>query len=378
MNHPLFGLIQQQCASDCFISADAPLYLKINGTLVAGNGQKLTSESLETLLTQLLSHEQWQELQQKNELNVGLDGQELGRFRLSAFKQRGQWAAVLRHIPQHIPSLKELNLPLEFSQLALLKRGLVLVVGATGVGKSSTLAAMLEHRNQTMSGHILTVENPIEASFTNKQSVINQREVGSDTESLATALRNALRQAPDVLYIGEIRDKETMGLALQYAQSGHLVLSTLHANNSYHALNRIASFYPLEARAAMLQDLSSTLKAIVSQRLVMTLQNTRIPTTELLMNSQHIAELIMAGDMSTIKEAIDNSLVEGAHTFEQDLKRLVQAGSVSRDAALAVADSPSNLMWLLEQNSATRGSAAIQEQTKKNTTEVSFEEFTFN
>ena len=228
------------------------------------------------------------------------------------------------------------------------------VVGATGAGKSTTLASMLEYRNQRMTGHILTIEDPLEFLFSNKKSIVNQREVGRDTQSLQVGLKNALRQAPDCILIGEIRDRETMTAALSYALSGHLVLSTLHANNSYHALGRILSFYTPEARPALLSDLASGLKAIVSQRLLKSVTGGRIPAVEVLLNTQLVSELIEKGDFNGIKEAMEKSLAEGSQTYEADIARLITEGLVSRDEGLVNADSPTNLMWRMQNDSGTR------------------------
>jgi len=267
---------------------------------------------------------------------------------LSAFKQRGSIAAVFRCIPFEIPTLESLNVPESLNTMVLEKRGLILMVGATGAGKSTTLASMLEQRNKSLAGHILTIEDPIEFLFNNKKSVVNQREVGRDTQSLQIGLKNALRQAPDCILIGEIRDRETMTAAISYALSGHLVLSTLHANNSYHALGRILSFYTPEARPALLADLAAGLKAVVSQRLVRATAGGRIPAVEVMLNTKRISELIEKGDFSGIKEAMEKSLAEGSQTFEQDLARLINDGKITRDEGLAFADSPTNLMWRLQ------------------------------
>jgi twitching motility protein PilU len=272
----------------------------------------------------------------------------VGSFRLSAFKQRGSIAAVLRCIPFDIPSLDSLGVPPLLSELVTGKRGLILMVGATGTGKSTTLASMIEWRNQQMTGHILTIEDPIEFLFTNKKSIVNQREVGRDTQSLQTALKNALRQAPDCILIGEIRDRETMTSAISYALSGHLVLATLHANNSYHALGRILSFYAPEARPTLLSDLAAGLRAIVSQRLLRANAGGRVPAVEVLLNTQLVSELIERGDLSGVKEAVEKSLAEGSQTFEHDLARLIGEGVISRDEGLAHADSPTNLLWRLQ------------------------------
>jgi twitching motility protein PilU len=267
--------------------------------------------------------------------------------------------------------------PLSLQTLVLEKRGLILMVGATGTGKSTTLASMLEWRNQQVTGHILTIEDPIEFLFSNKKSIVNQREVGRDTTSVQVALRNALRQAPDVLLIGEIRDRETMTSAISYALSGHLVLATLHANNSYHALGRILSFYTPESRAALLSDLAAGLKAIVSQRLLRAHAGGRVPAVEVLLNTKLTAELIEQGNFSAVKEAMENSMAPGSQTFEQDLARLINEGVVARDEALAHSDSPTNLMWRL-QNAAAAPSTVVQAPKEEEPEAPTFTEFTID
>lgn len=272
-------LMAEKKASDVFLSAKTPILIKINGQILQLTDQVLSPSQPRQLLAEMLSPTQMEELEETGELNIGLAIPGLAIYRLSAFKQRGSIAAVFRYIPGDIPPLASLNVPDVLSSLVLEKRGLILVAGATGAGKSTTLASMLEHRNQRMTGHILTIEDPMEFLFQNKKSVVNQREVGRDTASLQIGLKNALRQAPDCILIGEIRDRETMTAALSYALSGHLVLSTLHANNSYQALGRILSFYTPEARPALLSDLAAGLKGIVSQRLLRATTGGRVPAS---------------------------------------------------------------------------------------------------
>ncbi len=344
----VFKLMAERQASDVYLSASTPVQVKINGEMLQLSDQPLTPNQPRELLAEVLTAEQLKELDTTGELNVGVGVAGVGRFRLSAFRQRGTIAAVFRFIPFSIPTLESLQLPPLMNTLALQKRGLILVVGATGAGKSTTLAAMLEQRNQDMTGHILTIEDPMEFLFRNKRSVVNQREVGRDTETLNIGLKNALRQAPDCILIGEIRDREAMSAALSYSLSGHLVLSTLHANNSYHALSRILSFYPPESRPTMLADLAAGLRAVVSQRLLRGTSGQRIPTVEVMQNTQLVSDLIEAGDLGGVRDAMEKSMAEGSQTFEQDLARLVKEGMVSKDEAMAYADSPTNLMWRLQ------------------------------
>ncbi|HTP74991.1 MAG TPA: PilT/PilU family type 4a pilus ATPase [Burkholderiaceae bacterium] len=349
-------------ASDVFLSANMPILIKINGQMLQLSDQSLTPGQPRQLLTEVLSPQQLEELDDTGELNMGMGMEGMGTFRLSAFRQRGSIAAVIRYIPNEIPSLESLNLPPMLSQLVLEKRGLILMVGATGTGKSTTLASMLEWRNQQMAGHILTIEDPMEFAFTNKRSLVNQREVGRDTNTLQVALKNALRQAPDCILIGEIRDRETMTSAISYALSGHLVMATLHANNSYHALGRILSFYTPESRPALLSDLSSGLRAIVSQRLVRASAGGRLPSVEVMLNTKLVAELIDKGEFTAIKEAMEKSLAEGSQTFEEDLARMIGDGLITRDEGLSHADSPTNLMWRLQNDQTPIARAPVKSE----------------
>lgn len=344
----ILELMVDKHASDVYLSAHAVALIKINGTSVSFNNQVLGATTPLNLLSEIVSSADIEELKETGELNMSIQLQELGNFRISAMRQRGSYAVVIRYIPLEIPPFDTLHLPSQLTHLVMAKLGLVLMVGSTGSGKSTTLASMLDYRNERIAGHILTIEDPVEYLFTSKRSVVNQREVGTDTLTLQTALRNGLRQAPDVFFIGEIRDRETMTAAIAYAQTGHLCFATLHANNSYHALNRILSFYPVEVRPTLLSDLSTTLKAVISQRLVKTIQNERRPAVELMLNTQYVAEMIEKGDFSGVKDAMEKSMAQGSQTFEDDLARMIREDIITREEGLSYADSPTNLIWRLD------------------------------
>jgi len=354
----ILRLMAEKKASDVYLSANAPALIKINGECVPINNQILPPDATRNLLSEIVPPDRIEELEETGELNMGVPLSGVGRFRVSAMRQRGSYAVVIRFISQQIPDLADLSLPPILGDLILEKRGLILVVGATGSGKSTSLAAMIDRRNGMQTGHILTIEDPVEYQFKNKKSIVNQREVGGDTQSLQVALKNALRQAPDVILIGEIRDRETMSAAIAYAQSGHLCLATLHANNSYQALNRILSFYPVEVRPTMLGDLASALKSIISQRLVRTAAGERLPAVEVMLNTKLVAELIEKGDFSGVREAMEKSMAEGSQTFEEDLARLIMQNRIDRKEGLAYADSPTNLMWRLQNDFSLAAKAA--------------------
>ena len=373
----ILRLMADKKASDVYLSAHSPALIKINGEAIPINSQILPPDAPRNLLAEVLPPERIEELEELGELNMGFPLAGVGNFRISGFRQRSTYAAVIRYVPGEIPPLESLNVPLILADLIMEKRGLLLMVGSTGAGKSTTLASMMDHRNATQSGHILTIEDPVEFLFTNKKSVVNQREVGSDTQSLQVALKNALRQAPDVILIGEIRDRETMSAAIAYAQSGHLCLATMHANNSYQALNRILSFYPVEVRNTMLGDLGAAMKAIVSQRLLRTQAGGRAPAVEVMLNTKLISELIEKGDFSGVKEAMEKSMAEGSQTFEQDIAKLIVNGTVTRKEGLLHADSPTNLMWRLENDFAMAAKAA-EEPDEEEDEEASFTEITLD
>ena len=357
----ILRLMAEKKASDVYLSAHAPAMIKVNGQTVPINNRLLPPDAPRALLAEVLPADRMEELDASGELNMGHQLEGAGNFRFSAMRQRGTIAAVIRYIASEIPPLESLQLPMILGELVMDKRGLLLMVGATGAGKSTTLASMMDYRNENMTGHILTIEDPVEFIFKNKKCIVNQREVGSDTQSLQTALKNALRQAPDVILIGEIRDRETMSAAIAYAQSGHLCLATMHANNSYQALNRILSFYPVEVRPTMLGDLAAAMKAIVSQRLLRSVAGTRVPAVEVMLNTKLVSELIEKGDFSGVKEAMEKSMAEGSQTFEQDIARLILDGIVDRKEGLAHADSPTNLQWRLQNSAADLAMAATSE-----------------
>ena len=372
----LFLLMKEKEASDMFMSVNSPIHLKVNGNMVPINQQKMDQKTIMTLLGEVVSAAKLEELERDNELNMGIPVAGIGSFRLSAFRQRGSVSAVLRYVPSHIPAMASLHIPPILGDLIMEKRGLLLVVGSTGSGKSTTIASMLDHRNELRTGHILTLEDPIEFLFHNKKSIVNQREIGTDSRNLGIALKNALRQAPDCILIGEIRDKDTMSAALAYAQSGHLVVATLHANNSYQALTRIINFYPIETRQSLLPDLAATLKAIVSQRLIPTIDGGRRAAVEVLLNTRYVAELIEQGEIGQIKEAIEKSLSPGSQTFEQALMQLLNDGVITQDDALANADSATNLYWLIN-NVQTAKPVAVPEEVPK-VEGATFTEFTLD
>jgi twitching motility protein PilU len=350
----LLQLMAEKNASDIYLSVGAPINIKISGNAVPVNQTILNADAVRQLLYEVLTEKQIRAYEDEWELNTGYIFEGVGNYRISAFQQKGTPAVVVRYIPAVIPAIDSLDLPDALKDIIMQKRGLVLVVGATGSGKTTSIASMLDFRNAQKSGHILTLEDPIEFVFKSKKSIVNQREVGTDTKVFTTALKNALRQAPDCILIGEIRDRDTMTSSLQYAQSGHLCLATLHANNSYHALNRIISFYPLENRPTLLLDLSASLQAVISQRLVRTKIGTRKPAVEVLLNTRHISELIEKGEVNEIKDAMEKSMAPGSQTFEQALFKLFIEGHITQDEAMANSDSPTNMLWLI--NQATAGS----------------------
>jgi len=360
----LFKLMAEKQASDLFISCGAPINIKINGVVAPVSTQPMDVETVRRIAYELMSKEQAREFENEMEMNLSHLDRAVGNFRVNIFRQRGTISLVIRYVRSNVPPYEDLKLPPVLLNLIMERRGLVLVAGSTGSGKSTTLAAMIDYRNANRSGHILTIEDPIEYLFEHKQSVINQREIGVDTVNYLQALQNALREAPDLIMIGEIRDKETMQQALLHTLTGHLCLSTIHANNSYHALSRIINLFPHDARAAVLSDLSIGLRAIVSQRLVRNRDGEQQPAVEILLNTTLIADLIKNGEFAQIKEAMEQSLYPGSQTFEQALCRLYLDGVIDYDAAMSASDSPTNLAWQINQNNPSSRVDAMEADPK--------------
>jgi twitching motility protein PilU len=345
---PLLQLAADKQASDLFFSVGAPVNIKIDGNAVPVNAQLLDAAVIKRIAYELMSPKRIAEFESSMEMNFSFHSEGVGNFRVNIFRQRGDIAIVIRYIKGTIDKVENLHLPAMLKELIMERRGLVLVVGATGSGKSTTLAAMLEHRNSTQSGHILTIEDPIEYIFKHGKSIVNQREIGTDTLAYENALSSGMREAPDVLMIGEVRDRDTLKHALIFAQTGHLCLTTLHANNSYHALNRIVNFFPYDSRQSVLSDLSMCLRAVISQRLVRNVQGKQTPAVEVLLNNSLIADLIKNDEIDKIRDAIEKSVSAGSQTFEQALYKLFKTGQITKEEAMRNADSASNLSTLID------------------------------
>jgi len=340
---PLFKLMVEKKASDLFFTSNAPIKIKIEGQIKPINRQVLTAEQVRQAAYGLMNQEQLDYFLQELEIDFAVSEPGLGRFRVAVFHQRGNPAMVLRYITAEMPKIEDLGLPEILKDLVMLKRGLVLLVGATGSGKSTSLAAMVNYRNENSSDHVLTIEDPIEFLHSNKKSIINQREVGLDTKSFHRALRSAMRAAPDVILIGEIRDRESMEYAITFAGTGHLCLATLHANNAAETMDRIINMFPREQHLQIFLDLSQYLKGILSQRLVMGKGGRRYPATEVLLNTPHVQELIKKGDVVGVKEALVRSNEKGMQSFDVSLYQLYLDGKVTLEDALLNADSRTNL-----------------------------------
>ena len=342
--HDLLRLMLSKRASDLFITAGFPPAIKVDGKIAPVSNQTLTPSHTRELARGIMNEKQWQDFELHHESNFAISPPEIGRFRVNAFVQQGRIGLVLRTITTLIPKLEQLNLPPVLSDVAMAKRGLVIFVGGTGSGKSTSLAAMIGYRNENAQDHIITIEDPVEYVHEHKKSIVTQREVGVDTENWFSALKNTLRQAPDVILIGEVRDRETMEYAIAFAETGHLCLTTLHANSANQALDRIINFFPEERRQQLLMDLSLNLKAFISQRLIARKGTPgRIAAIEVLLNSPLISDLIFKGQVHEIKEIMAKSREMGMQTFDQSLFDIYEAGLISYEDALRNADSLNDL-----------------------------------
>ena len=330
-------------ASDLFFTTYAPVMIKIDGRIVPVNQMELTPKMVRQAALELMDENQLEAFTRDLEIDFALSEPGLGRFRINIFHQRGNVAMVLRFVTPELPTLEELGMPKILEDLVMLRRGLILMVGASGSGKSTTLAAMIHYRNSNAASHIVTIEDPIEFLHSNNKSIINQREIGLDTHSYAAALRSSMREAPDVVLIGEIRDKETMQAAIDLAGTGHLAIATLHANNSPETLDRIVNMYPHDQHKQVLMDLAQYIKGIISQRLVRSKEGKRIAAVEVMLNTPHLSELILRGDISGVKEAFKDTQEPGMQSFDDALFDLYKTGAVSMEEALSNADSRSNL-----------------------------------
>lgn len=340
---PYLRLMVDKAASDLYLSVGAPPYLKIEGRMRAVGSTALSGHAVEAFANALMDDIQAAEFERTWEMNLAVSRPSIGRFRVNIFRQRSEVAIVVRNVKTDLPRVENLGLPMLLKELVMRPRGLIVVSGSTGSGKSTSLAAMLDCRNETSSGHILTIEDPVEFLHKHKRSLINQREVGFDTHSYHTALRNAMREAPDVIMIGEILDRETMEAALSFAETGHLCLTTLHANNTDQTLDRILSFFPESNKHATLMNLSMNMVAIISQRLCVGVDSRRVPAVEVLINTPLTRDIIRRGQLNELKEAMERSLENGMQTFDQALYRLYQEKRISREEALAHADSREGL-----------------------------------
>lgn len=351
--NPYLQLMVKKEASDLFFSTGSKVMVKIEGKSVPIGERTLAPGETKQAAYDIMSERQSTEFERELELNMSLSVSGLGRFRVNVFQQRGEVAMVIRYVKEKVPSIEELGMPEVLKDFSMIKRGLIVVVGATGSGKSTTLASMIDYRNKSASGHILTIEDPIEFLHRHQRSVVNQREVGFDTHSYSNALKNALREAPDVILIGEIRDRETMEHAINYAETGHLCLSTLHANNANQTMDRIINFFPDSAHKQLLVDLSLNLKGIVSQRLVPGTHSKLVAAVEVLVNTPYISQLIQQGEIQEIKNVMAKGTEEGMQTFDQALYDLYTSGKIELNQALANADSKNDLGLRIRLNQGT-------------------------
>ncbi|MDX1454334.1 MAG: PilT/PilU family type 4a pilus ATPase [Gammaproteobacteria bacterium] len=339
----LLKLMVEKNASDLYFTANAPVKIKIEGKAVSVGKTVLDADTVRKSAYGIMDDDQIQFFESNLEIDFAISEEGVGRFRVNVFQQRGQVAMVLRYIPSEVPTLASLKMPEVLKDLIMHKRGLLLMVGATGSGKSTTLSAMLNHRNENTSGHILTIEDPIEFTHPNKNCIVNQREVGQDTHSYHNALKSSLREAPDVILIGEIRDRETMEAALELSGTGHLAISTLHANNANQTMDRIVNMFPEQLHKQLFMDLSLNLRGIISQRLVSSKDGKRVAAVEIMLNTPHIADLILKGKIDEVKEAMQESPEKGMQTFDDSLYELYQSGKIELEEALRNADSRANL-----------------------------------
>jgi twitching motility protein PilU len=351
---PYLKLMAERGGSDMYFTTGSPVCVNIEGTLHPVGKTPLEPGQTRELAYSIMDEQQRMGFEATMEMNMGMSLRDIGRYRINIYMQRGEVSMVIRFIKPNVPTLDQLNLPPKLKDLIMMQKGLVLVVGSTGSGKSTTLAAMIDYRSRTTACHILTIEDPIEYTFNHNKSIVGQREVGLDTLSYENALREAMREAPHVIMIGEVRDRETMEAAIQYADTGHLCLSTLHAVNANQTLDRILSFFPPDSRNQILMDMSMNLRAIVSQRLVPSLAGKRIAAIEILINSPYIAELIRRGDFHEIKSIMEKGEADGMQTFDQSLYRLFKDGKIDIKTALANADSRSNLEWKINFGGGTK------------------------
>jgi twitching motility protein PilU len=340
---PYLKLMVEKDASDIFLTTNSPIKIKIEGKATPVGKTVLTPELTKAAAYGIMNEHQVAQFEEKMECDFAIPLEDKARFRVNVFRQRGDIGMVMRRIPNEIPTLDKLGVPDILEELILNKRGLILMVGATGSGKSTTLAAMINHRNENMSGHILTIEDPVEFSHPNIKAIVNQREVGVDTESYANALKSSLREAPDVILIGEIRDRVTMEAALELSNTGHLAISTLHANNANQAMERVINMFPQDMHKQLFMDLSLNIRAVISQRLVLAVDGKRCAAIEILINTPHIQELILKGDIDELKIAMAESGQRGMQTFDSALLSLYKEGRIELEEALSNADSRTNL-----------------------------------
>lgn len=363
-------------ASDLYLNVGAPPTFKVHGELRNVTEVPLTSDQIQQMILKVLDDEQRQRFEENLELDVSLQIENGGRFRLNIYRQKGSLALVARHIKNIIPSIEELNLPDVLKDLVMAEQGLLLVVGATGAGKSSTLASMIDYRNENRQGHILTVEDPIEFVHYHKKSLISQREIGVDTNSYADALKFALREAPNVIVIGEIRDQETARQALRFAETGHLCVATLHATSTNLAIDRLVNFFPPDAHRQIYQDVASHLVAIVAQRLAKGLKQPRIPVVEILLNNMHIAGLIERGDIHAIKESMSKDHGDTCQTFDDALYQLLLDGEISQEEAKRLADSQVNLMLRMRMDSSSKDDSYFSKISDWRDPQADFSQYT--